>query len=184
MHVPYLTYGIGPSGDAWHISEADRGKTNLRCPYCADQLVARKGLQLEHHFAHATKSCQQQSTFPWLQPPASGYPAISITAYYEEFQELLAERQKNYERNLHQLSDRAISAKRKLQWAADWLAAQGPLGRHLSAELDLLIRGQRRSVPALESFRSTQTAAYYRLGRRGPKWIPLEKLDAAQLPQD
>lgn len=40
-----------------HISEVDRGlDCNCACPECAMPLVAKKGLEREHHFAHAGTS--------------------------------------------------------------------------------------------------------------------------------
>ncbi len=51
-----LPYGQ-KNGHLIHISEVKRGRTDLVCPYCQQTLIARKGKQLAHHFAHETKSC-------------------------------------------------------------------------------------------------------------------------------
>ncbi len=40
-----------------HISEVPSGQTDLQCPYCAAELLAKKGKQNAHHFAHVGKSC-------------------------------------------------------------------------------------------------------------------------------
>ena len=54
----FLDYGIDPSGELVHISSVQRGKTALVCPYCAGQLVAKKGRVKAPHFAHANATCR------------------------------------------------------------------------------------------------------------------------------
>lgn len=51
-----LPYGK-KDGHLIHISEVDRGKTKLVCPYCQQLLIAKKGKKIAHHFAHEGKSC-------------------------------------------------------------------------------------------------------------------------------
>lgn len=55
----FLEYGVNPHGELVHIEQAGRGLTNLFCPYCNGQLLARKGDLLIHHFAHAGETCRQ-----------------------------------------------------------------------------------------------------------------------------
>ncbi|MCI0713727.1 MAG: helix-turn-helix domain-containing protein [Chloroflexi bacterium] len=52
-----LPYGIDAAGRYVHISQVNRGTTDLRCPYCEGLLTARKGRQLAHHFAHTVETC-------------------------------------------------------------------------------------------------------------------------------
>ena len=50
-----LTYALTPDGRAIHISEAERGALcDCLCPGCGEKLIARKGDELGHHFAHAS----------------------------------------------------------------------------------------------------------------------------------
>jgi len=52
-----LTYALTADGKTIHISEADGGLScNCICPACGDALIARKGNQVEHHFAHTTST--------------------------------------------------------------------------------------------------------------------------------
>jgi len=55
-----LPYG-SKNGHLIHISEVERGATDLRCPYCQAELLAKKGKVMTHHFAHRTKSCWSSS---------------------------------------------------------------------------------------------------------------------------
>ena len=58
-YLTYLYYGIR-EGDLLHISQVPRGLScECVCPACHKSLVAKKGRQREHHFAHASgNSCQ------------------------------------------------------------------------------------------------------------------------------
>lgn len=48
-----LPYGIAPDGTLRPISAVNRGLTcDCRCPGCGRRLVAKKGTEVAHHFAH------------------------------------------------------------------------------------------------------------------------------------
>jgi hypothetical protein len=53
----FLQYGVDNNGTLLPINLAPRGKTHLKCPYCGETLIARKGKQLAHHFAHDGETC-------------------------------------------------------------------------------------------------------------------------------
>ena len=55
----YLPYGINEQGQLVYIESVGRGRTALRCPYCATPLLARKGTQIAPHFAHDGKTCRE-----------------------------------------------------------------------------------------------------------------------------
>lgn len=55
----YLPYGINEQGQLVYIESVGRGKTALKCPYCATPLIARKGTQIAPHFAHDGKTCRE-----------------------------------------------------------------------------------------------------------------------------
>lgn len=55
----YLPYGVNEQGQLVYIESVGRGKTVLKCPYCATPLIARKGIQIAPHFAHAGKTCRE-----------------------------------------------------------------------------------------------------------------------------
>lgn len=53
----WLRYGLEQNHQLVAIEDVSSGKTNLVCPYCGNELVAKKGLVKEHHFAHASDTC-------------------------------------------------------------------------------------------------------------------------------
>ena len=55
----FLEYGINEHTELVHISQAPRGRVDLKCPYCGMPLLARKGLQIAHHFAHDGPTCNE-----------------------------------------------------------------------------------------------------------------------------
>ncbi len=55
----YLPYGINEQGQLVYIESVGRGKTALKCPYCAVPLIARKGERLAPHFAHDGATCRE-----------------------------------------------------------------------------------------------------------------------------
>lgn len=52
-----LRYGVNQNNALVGIEEVKSGKTQLKCPYCEDNLVAKKGKIKEHHFAHTGQTC-------------------------------------------------------------------------------------------------------------------------------
>ncbi len=55
----FLEYGVDEHNQLVHISQAARGRVDLRCPYCGGGLLSRKGQQLIHHFAHDGETCRE-----------------------------------------------------------------------------------------------------------------------------
>ena len=53
-----LPYGL-LDGIFVHISEVHSGRTDVHCPYCNKNLIAKKGKIKRHHFAHDGTSCIQ-----------------------------------------------------------------------------------------------------------------------------
>ena len=49
-----LTFAIAADGSTVHVSEVERGAAcGYTCPGCGKALVARKGTEVQYHFAHA-----------------------------------------------------------------------------------------------------------------------------------
>lgn len=55
----FLEYGVNEHNELVHISQSRRGKTELACPYCGGNLIARKGQVVGHHFAHIADTCRE-----------------------------------------------------------------------------------------------------------------------------
>lgn len=54
----FLNFGLNENGDYVSIDKVESGKTNLTCPFCGDELQAKKGKVKEHHFAHLNDTCR------------------------------------------------------------------------------------------------------------------------------
>lgn len=54
----FLPYGLNNSEKIVHISEVESGQTELTCPFCDSNLIAKKGPRLTHHFSHAENTCR------------------------------------------------------------------------------------------------------------------------------
>ena len=54
----FLEYGINELKRYIHISQVSSGRVPLSCPYCGQSLIARKGSQKKHHFAHDGETCR------------------------------------------------------------------------------------------------------------------------------
>jgi hypothetical protein len=52
-----LRYGVNENNALVGIEEVSSGKTQLKCPYCEGNLIAKKGKIKEHHFAHTEQTC-------------------------------------------------------------------------------------------------------------------------------
>lgn len=55
----FLEYGLNAADELVYITEVPSGRVNLRCPYCGNKLLAKKGTVLAHHFAHDGPTCRQ-----------------------------------------------------------------------------------------------------------------------------
>ncbi|MEM6525936.1 MAG: competence protein CoiA family protein [Bacteroidota bacterium] len=52
-----LEYARNRDKELIHISEVSTGDRGLQCPFCSGELLAKKGLVKQHHFAHVKDSC-------------------------------------------------------------------------------------------------------------------------------
>jgi hypothetical protein len=57
--IMFLEYGVNEYDELVHIDQSGRGLTDLTCPYCSGRLLARKGSEKIHHFAHAGETCRE-----------------------------------------------------------------------------------------------------------------------------
>ncbi|MBE9229939.1 GIY-YIG nuclease family protein [Phormidium sp. LEGE 05292] len=60
--MTWLKYAVDSNNSLVEIADVPSGKSKLFCPYCAGQLIARKGKLKQHHFAHAEETCYPVAT--------------------------------------------------------------------------------------------------------------------------
>ncbi|HDM8069963.1 hypothetical protein AAIA71_05810 [Vibrio harveyi] len=53
----FLSHGVNEQGGLVSIHEVSAGRVLLSCPFCGQGLIAKKGSQKEHHFAHDGQTC-------------------------------------------------------------------------------------------------------------------------------
>lgn len=53
----FLTHGVNQHNEFISIDLVPRGLTTLKCPYCGQLLIAKKGRVKGHHFAHNGDTC-------------------------------------------------------------------------------------------------------------------------------
>ncbi|CAH1583361.1 conserved hypothetical protein [Vibrio jasicida] len=53
----FLSHGVNEQGGLVSIHEVSAGRVPLSCPFCGQGLIAKKGSQKEHHFAHDGQTC-------------------------------------------------------------------------------------------------------------------------------
>ncbi|MCB5162625.1 GIY-YIG nuclease family protein [Marinomonas algarum] len=58
MKPIYLTFGIDEQDQWCSIENVPSGQTSLRCPWCKQKLVAKKGQVKVHHFSHTSQTCR------------------------------------------------------------------------------------------------------------------------------
>ncbi|MBE9144894.1 GIY-YIG nuclease family protein [Planktothrix mougeotii] len=83
----WLKYGIDADKSLISIDDVERGKTDLKCPYCDGTLTAKKGKIKVHHFAHTQETCREvnrEGEIPYLPL----YDSFNINLTPKEFQQL------------------------------------------------------------------------------------------------
>jgi len=76
----FLPYGR-KDGHLIHISEVESGVSDLRCPYCEGNLIAKKGKKMAHHFAHTQKSCWSNSDYDFFALKEKNKQYLSLLDY-------------------------------------------------------------------------------------------------------
>lgn len=53
----WLQYALDRDNNLVSVHDVKRGRSNIRCPYCQEELTAKKGKVKAHHFAHIKDTC-------------------------------------------------------------------------------------------------------------------------------
>lgn len=78
--MPFLLFGK-QKDDLVFIGDVKSGKTNLVCPYCSGDLIAKKGKITSHHFAHTKESClESKQSDIYKQLPLFDFFRLGITS--------------------------------------------------------------------------------------------------------
>jgi hypothetical protein len=102
----WLKYGVDTNNTLVAIEDTRSGKTNLGCPYCGNQLIAKKGRVKQHHFAHNDETCRMViKREPRDLPTLPLYDAFDIFLTGKELEQLkkLWYRHKSHNNGIHSL---------------------------------------------------------------------------------
>lgn len=102
----WLRYGVDANNTLVAIENTRSGKTDLGCPYCGKQLIAKKGRVKEHHFAHDGETCNLIiKREPRDLPTLPLYDSFDIFLTGKELEQLkkLWYRHKSHHNGIHSL---------------------------------------------------------------------------------
>jgi hypothetical protein len=102
----WLRYGVDVNNTLVAIEDTRSGKTNLGCPYCGNQLIAKKGRVKQHHFAHNDETCRMVIKGELRDLPTLPlYDAFDIFLTGKELEQLkkLWHRHKSHDNGIHSL---------------------------------------------------------------------------------
>lgn len=102
----WLRYGVNANNELVAIEDVQSGRTNLGCPYCGNQLIAKKGRVKEHHFAHNDETCRMViKREPRELPTLPLYDSFDIFLTGKELEQLqkLWHRHKSHDNGIHSL---------------------------------------------------------------------------------
>lgn len=84
----FLEYGINEHGGLQYITDTQRGKTPLTCPYCGGLLTAKKGRKITHHFAHTGETCRAVASRDMDSIKLPAYDRFGLELTAKELEEL------------------------------------------------------------------------------------------------
>lgn len=110
-------------GKFTHISEVPSGRTDLRCPYCGSALLAKKGKQNAHHFAHVGKSCMSTGSAALLDLGRKLPTQLSIVEYAQRKLQRIAQQKVKLQKRSDFLTCQDINNKKHIKTLVDYLRA-------------------------------------------------------------
>ena len=150
-----LPYGK-KSGKFTHISEVPSGRTDLRCPYCDGDLLAKKGKRNAHHFAHVGKSCMSIGSAILLDLGKKIPTSFSISEYAQRKRKSIMQQKVKLQKRRNFLMRQDATNKKYIKTLVDYLRAH-----HKQAEARKLvahIRYEFEAIPDLEILPNSFTA--------------------------
>lgn len=78
----WLEYALNLDSEYVSITEVPRGRSELYCPYCQGELIAKKGKVKAHHFAHLEQTCNYVQNTESVQLPMYKQFYLSVPRKY------------------------------------------------------------------------------------------------------
>lgn len=179
----FLSHGVNEQGELVSIHEVSPGRVPLSCPFCGQGLIAKKGSQKEHHFAHDGQTCADAKAILQM----TGLPLFDVDMGLSKAEITLLEklsRWRSFSRTWLSTKQRAVfdelavsglvefeegDDRPKLSKSAkQLLTLNSRAGRYLSmpdyAELqEAMFVAKEKQLIAYDQANGTQTAKFFRL---------------------
>ena len=84
----WLQYALDKDNNLVSIHDVKRGKSDIRCPYCQGELMAKKGKVKVHHFAHLGETCNSVKNKNINLPLFWGFDLVLSREYLNTLLEL------------------------------------------------------------------------------------------------
>ena len=99
----WLQYALDKNNNPVSIKNVERGRTDLRCPYCGRELIVKKGQIKKHHFSHVHEICNAVSRKAFVGLPIYDSFDLGLSPKYLKFLNDLWEQAKTqkYPNNPH-----------------------------------------------------------------------------------
>lgn len=81
----WLQYALDKDNNPVSIKDVKRGRTDLRCPCCGRELIAKKGQIKKHHFSHVHEICNALGRKALVGLPIYDSFDLGLSPKYLEF---------------------------------------------------------------------------------------------------
>jgi hypothetical protein len=175
----YLQYGVDVHGELVYVDQVSRGLSSLKCPYCAGELVAKKGQIKAHHFAHAGQTCH---------PVARNDDIVALPAY-DNFNLHLTgkavQQLRNFAANIGDYEEAFLESQEVIQYN-EWKGARGGYeltkkGKLVLGQLSLLLFNEFQEPLIQERYQALEARAREAYGQQQSDVISRTQVRIAQL---
>ena len=84
----WLQYALNQHDKLVSVHDVNRGKSDVRCPYCQGELTAKKGKVKAHHFAHVRDTCDLSKNRNINLPLFYGFNLVLNAKYLRALQKM------------------------------------------------------------------------------------------------
>ncbi|MEL6719434.1 MAG: GIY-YIG nuclease family protein [Bacteroidota bacterium] len=157
-----LPYGL-KDGHLIHISEVERGATDLQCPYCHAALLAKKGKVMTHHFAHRNQSCWSSSGNDFFGLKNKIDPHQSLLEYAQKTTQTIHQNLIKLQKRLAKQQEQQtnIQAQIKKMWASlTQIAPQNEAAQKAKSTIRKYLENEFAPFPDLTAIRHASLFSY------------------------
>ena len=85
----WLQYSLDKNDNLVSVHDCPKGRSDIRCPYCQGELIAKKGKVKAHHFAHVEETCNWAARASNFNLPLFwGFDLVLSCSYLNTLKEL------------------------------------------------------------------------------------------------